>query len=26
MKQFKHVITVDTKELDWNDLIGKTYD
>ena len=26
MKQFKHVIAVDSKELNWNDLIGKTYD
>jgi predicted phosphatase len=26
MKQFKHVTAVDSKELDWNDLIGKTYD
>jgi len=26
MKQFKHVIAVDSKELNWNDLIGKKYD
>jgi hypothetical protein len=26
MKQFKHVIAVDSKELNWNDLIGEKYD
>jgi len=26
MRQHKHVIVVDSKELDWNDLIGKKYD
>ena len=26
MKQFKHVTAVDSKELNWNDLIGKKYD